>query len=156
MNISFVALNTTLARDLQRGGKDANGQTPQRATSDGGTIPCRHCLTPVGKGEDYLILAHRPFPEAQPFAETGPIFLHAKECSRAIASGKPAPMFQLGGSYILRGYSQNHWINHDAAEVVTPEKLTETGRRLLSRNDVAYVHMRSSKMNCYQCRIERV
>lgn len=155
MTIKFVALDTEIVRALQRGGTDANDQVPQRAISGGGAIPCRHCLSPVGKAEEYLILAHRPFPRVQPYAESGPIFLHARECERAADSQLAAPMFQNGRAYILRGYNDNDWINYDAAEVVTPDRIEQTARRLLDRNDVAYVHMRSSQMNCYQCRIER-
>ena len=155
MTLRFIALDTQTVRALQRGGTDANDQIPQRAISDGGAIPCRHCQSPVAKSEEYLILAHRPFSASQPYAETGPIFLHARECERAADSPVPAPMYQYGHGYILRGYRDNDWINYDAAEVVTPDKITETAQRLLDRQDVAYVHMRSSRMNCYQCRIER-
>ena len=155
MNIKFVALETETVRALQRGGQDANQQIPQRAISDGGAIPCRHCLSPVAKGEEYLILSHRPFPRAQPYAESGPIFLHARECERAADTPDAAPMFTYGRAFILRGYRNNDWINYDAAEVVTPDKIEQTAKRLLERDDVAYVHMRSSQMNCYQCRIER-
>ncbi|MBV6651879.1 MULTISPECIES: DUF1203 domain-containing protein [Hoeflea] len=155
MNIKFVALETETVRALQRGGQDANQQIPQRAISDGGAIPCRHCLSPVAKGEEYLILSHRPFPRAQPYAESGPIFLHARECERAADTHDAAPMFTYGRAFILRGYRNNDWINYDAAEVVTPDKIEQTAKRLLERDDVAYVHMRSSQMNCYQCRIER-
>ncbi|GAB5463884.1 DUF1203 domain-containing protein [Hoeflea alexandrii] len=155
MNIKFVALETETVRALQRGGEDANQQIPQRAISDGGAIPCRHCLSPVAKGEEYLILSHRPFPRAQPYAESGPIFLHARECERAADTHDAAPMFTYGRAFILRGYRNNDWINYDAAEVVTPDKIEQTAKRLLERDDVAYVHMRSSQMNCYQCRIKR-
>lgn len=155
MTIRFVALETTIARQLQNGGKDANGQVPQRTVSDGGAIPCRHCLKPVETGDEYLILSHCPFPAAQPYAESGPIFLHAEECRRAEDSARPAPMFQYGRGYILRGYNDSDWINYKAAEVVAPDQIEETATRLLARDDVAYLHMRSSHMNCYQCRIER-
>ena len=52
-------------------------RAPERQVSDGSAVPCRHCLSDVAAGEPFLILAHRPFPEAQPYAETGPIFLRA-------------------------------------------------------------------------------
>ena len=41
-----------------------------------------HLLADIGAGEPYLVLAHRPFPAAQPYAEQGPIFLHADACPR--------------------------------------------------------------------------
>ena len=55
---------------LQRGGPDAYGMPPERRISDGDGVPCRHCLRTVAAGKDYLVLAYRPFPEFQPYAET--------------------------------------------------------------------------------------
>ena len=69
---------TELVKRLQDGGTDANGQKPERHVCSGGMMPCRHCLADIKAGEPYLILAHRPFPSAQPYAEQGPIFLHAE------------------------------------------------------------------------------
>ena len=78
----FIALSTEAVRNLQAGAADANGQAPERDISDGSGLPRRHCLSDVAAGEPFLVLAHRPFPEAQPYAETGPIFLHAEPCER--------------------------------------------------------------------------
>ncbi|TIP78555.1 MAG: DUF1203 domain-containing protein, partial [Mesorhizobium sp.] len=83
MTIQFKALPTEGVRALQRGGPDAYGLIPERKISDGDGVPCRHCLKNVAAGEAYLVLAYRPFPELQPYAETGPIFLHAEPCERA-------------------------------------------------------------------------
>ncbi len=63
--LKFIALATETARALQAGNPDANGQAPERQVSDGPGLPCRHCLTDIAAGEPFLILAHRPFPEAQ-------------------------------------------------------------------------------------------
>src|SRR5688572_26743355 len=81
--IRFLAMPTAEARGYQRGGPDAYGNPPERGISDGSGLPCRHCLRHIAVGEPYLTLAHRPFPKTQPYAETGPIFLHADECERA-------------------------------------------------------------------------
>jgi len=78
----FIAVPTETARRYQSGGLDANGQAPERAVSNGNGNPCRHCLTFIPEGAPMLILAHRPFPDLQPYAETGPIFLCADTCSR--------------------------------------------------------------------------
>jgi hypothetical protein len=156
MPVKFLAMPTQDARHYQNGGRDAYGNAPVTATSDGGAIPCRHCLKPVAAGLDYLILAYRPFDRDQPYAETGPVFLHRQECARAGETPVPAPMHARSGrNYILRGYRDNDWINYEVAEVVPAERIAETAERMLSRNDVAYLHMRSAEYNCYQCRIER-
>jgi hypothetical protein len=77
MKIVFSPIPTDTARRYQAGGKDANGQPPERGVSDGAGNPCRHCLRNVPAGAGMLVLAHRPFPGPQPYAEVGPIFLCA-------------------------------------------------------------------------------
>lgn len=78
MLLRYVALPTEEVRALQRGGPDAYGMVPEKRISDGDGVPCRHCLTNVAAGKEYLVLAYRPFPDLQPYAETGPIFLCAE------------------------------------------------------------------------------
>jgi hypothetical protein len=39
--------------------------------------------------------------------------------------------------------------------VIKVAELEERAARLLERDDVAYIHMRSSTNNCYQFRIDR-
>jgi Protein of unknown function (DUF1203) len=153
--IRFIALDTQTVCALQSGGRDAYGNMPEKCVSDGGAIPCRHCFRPVAEGETYLVLAHRPFASEQPYAETGPIFLHAKECNRAPESRSLPSMFHFGGSYILRGYRQDDWINYKVAEVVEARRTDDIAASMLSQDNVAYLHMRSSRFNCYQARIER-
>jgi len=117
MSIRFVALETSVVRALQEGGPDANGQAPERQVSPGNGIPCRHCLRLVAEGEPFLILAHRPFPAPQPYAERGPIFLHAKACPRHEASGDVPPML-ASPRYIVRGYSGNDRIVYGSGQIV--------------------------------------
>jgi hypothetical protein len=155
MKTRFVALPTEQARALQAGGADAYGMTPERHTSDGDGVPCRHCLQNVRAGEDYLILAYRPFPELQPYAETGPIFLHARECERAPETDLMPEMYKSTAEHIVRGYSRDHRIIYGTGAVVPTHKICERAHELLQRPEIAYLHMRSAKNNCYACRIER-
>ncbi|MEO5759205.1 MAG: DUF1203 domain-containing protein [Mesorhizobium sp.] len=154
MTIHFTALPTENVRSLQRGGPDAYGRTPEHKISDGDGVPCRHCLKNVAAGNGYLILAYRPFPELQPYAETGPIFLHAEECERATeAEGLP----EILGSfdYIVRGYGNDDRIVYGSGGVIPTAEIAARAETLFGRDDIAYVHVRSARNNCYQCRIER-
>src|SRR5262245_46547634 len=94
MPLRYVALPTHSVRALQAGGADAYGMTPERRVPDGDGVPCRHCLRNVEAGAEYLILAYRPFPQLQPYAETGPIFIHAESCTRAAATGDMPEMYK--------------------------------------------------------------
>jgi hypothetical protein len=154
MTIRFTALPTENVRALQHGAPDAYGFTPERKVSDGDGVPCRHCLRNVAAGEEYLILAYRPFPALQPYAETGPIFLHARECERA-DEGEELPQILTSPDYIVRGYSADDRIVYGTGAVVPTAEVPARAEALLKRPDIAYVHMRSARNNCYQCRIER-
>jgi hypothetical protein len=153
MPVTFEALPTEAVRALRNGGVDAYGRRPERKVSDGGGVPCRHCMRNVAAGEPYLVLAYRPFPELQPYAETGPIFLHADECERA-EPGAGLPEILASPDYIVRGYGGDDRIVYGTGAVVPTADIADRAEALLARDDVAYVHVRSARNNCYQCRID--
>jgi hypothetical protein len=150
----FVALPTDAVHALQDGATDANRQPPERHVSDGAGNPCRHCLTEIAAGEPMLVLAYRPFPAPQPYAELGPIFLHARPCARYQDTGMP-PMFRDWERLLIRGYGLDDRIVYGTGQVVRIPELEAAATALLDRPDVAYLHARSAANNCYQCRIER-
>lgn len=154
MSIQFKALPTEAVRALQRGGLDAYGRAPEHQISDGDGVPCRHCMKNIAAGEGYLIVAYRPFPQLQPYAETGPIFLHAKECERA-ADGDALPEMLESSDYIVRGYGEDDRIVYGSGAVTPKAQIAARARTLFARDDIAYIHVRSAWNNCYQCRIER-
>ncbi len=153
--IRFVAMPTDEARAFQRGEPDAYGMAPARRTSDGDGGPCRQCLRNVAKGEEYLILAYRPFPALQPYAETGPIFLHAEPCARAPETDVMPDIFKATPDWILRGYGHDDRIVYGTGAVTATKDICTRSHDLLRRADIAYLHMRSARNNCFQARIER-
>ena len=101
------------------------------------------------------MLAYRPFPDLQPYAETGPIFLHAAPCARHPDTAESPDLFSRTRRLLIRGYGADNRILYGTDEVVAMEDVAETAAGLLDRGEVAYVHLRSASNNCYQCRIER-
>ena len=153
--IRYVAMPDEDAEAFWAGGPDANGQKPEVHISDGDGVPCRHCLRDVAEGEPYLILGYRPFPEAQPYAEVGPIFLHAEPCARNPESAEPPEMFQRRESSLLKGYNAEDRIVYGTGQIVPSKDMNTAAARILARDDVRYVHVRSSLNNCFSCRIDR-
>jgi len=154
--IAFVSMDTETARAFQAGAPDANGQAPERHVSDGDGVPCRHCQRDVGKGEAYLILNYRPFADLQPYAESGPIFLHAEPCERYADQDAAPPMFfKNGRRYLIKGYYANDRIAYGTGTIVEPRDMADAAARILQSADIAYVHVRSALNNCYQLRIDR-
>lgn len=149
----FVAISTKVVRVLQAGGPDANGQLPERKLSDGGGNPCRHCLRLIPEGAGMLVLAHRPFPAPQPYAEVGPIFLCAEPCEAG--GGEDLPAMLAAPDYIVRGYGVDDRIVYGTGGVVATGAIPARAGELLADDRVAYVHVRSARNNCFQCRVER-
>ncbi len=153
--IRFLALPTSQVRALQAGGPDAYGLVPERRVSDGAGIPCRHCLSEVAAGEAYLILAHRPFATLQPYAETGPIFLHASPCERHAESAETPAMFLEWEQLLMKGYTADERIVYGTGQVLATVAIAAAAARLLERPGIAFVDLRSAKNNCFQARIVR-
>ena len=154
-SLRFVALDSRSVAALRDGAADVNGQLPERQVSDGGGNPCRHCLDDIAAGRPMLVLAHRPFPAPQPYAELGPIFLHAEDCPRYREEAGVPAMFLRRDSILLRGYGADDRIVDGTGKVIPTEDIAAMANCLFERHDVAYIHLRSASNNCYQCRIER-
>lgn len=153
MSIQFTPIPTDIVRAYQAGGPDANGQTPERQVAAGAGNPCRHCLKMIPEGETMLVLARRPFPMPQPYAELGPIFLCAAACE---AGGGPnLPPILNAPAYILRNYNADHRIIYGTGAVVPLIDIPAAAAARLAEPSVAYVHVRSASNNCYHLAIVR-
>ena len=153
MELSVRGLPSDEVERIRRGGADANGQPALTRVAAGVANPCRHCLGLIAEGEEKLVLAYRPFDALQPYAETGPIFLHKRPCERYDEATLP-PWFGYMDPAIVRGYGDDDWIRYDTGDVVPGAALTAACERILGDETVAYVHIRS-KYNCFQCRVDR-
>lgn len=152
-SLLYQALPTDRVRVLQRGGLDAYGFQPEVHISDGVDVPCRHCLTEIPAGEAYLILAYCPFPDLQPYAETGPIFLHQSECARHSDATKLPSMFLGWDRLLMRGYGRDHRIVNGTGKVLPTAQIDQQATFLLAEGRVRYLHLRSASNNCFQARI---
>ena len=153
-NLRFTPLPTDHVTALRHGGLDAYGLPPERVVSDGGGNPCRHCLDYIPKGEEMLILAHRPIAKLHPSAETGPIFLCARDCAPWQGAGLP-PILNASPDYLLKAYGSDERIIYGTGRVTPKDQVAEYAAELLVRDGVAFVDLRSARNNCFQIRIRR-
>ncbi len=156
LQLKINGMPTELVEALRNGEMDANGMRPERYVSDGSSLPCRHCLNTVAKGEEYIAFAYRPFPEPQLYAETGPVFLHASNCD-AYSLHQSIPALTLKGEpRIVRGYNSQHRIVYGTGKIVEPENILDYARNVFENPQVSYLHVRSSTNNCFTFRVDRV
>ena len=150
----FSALPTDIAAAYRAGGRDAFGNPPERKLSDGDGNPCRHCLRNISEGAEMLVLAHKPFEGTHPYAEVGPIFLCASDCARGGGPALPE-ILTTSPDYLIKGYNAQDRIVYGTGEISPTTALQDRIRAIFSHPDVAYIHVRSARNNCYQARVDR-
>ena len=155
MSIRYTALPTEIVRAYQRGAPDAYGNRPERQVADDGGYQCRHCLTIIPPGKGMLLVAHRPFEALDAYAETGPIFVCEDEYEGFETQENVPETLTASPDYLVKAYGTNNRIIYGTGRVVTAEKLAERAAEVFADPEVAYLHVRSSRNNCYQARIDR-
>ena len=101
-----------------------------------------------------LILAHRPFSETHPYAETGPIFLCATPCERYEEDALPEILI-TSPDYLIKGYGADDRIVYGTGTITPMEQIGAAVKGIFATPDIAYIHVRSARNNCYQARIDR-
>ena len=142
------ALPTQTVERLRRAPFDDFGNALQPAVQSG---PCRHCLRYAVPGERLVLVAYQPFDVANPYRETGPIFVHADGCERYRGAGLP-PDFRTR-PLVLRGYDAEQTIAR--AEAVADGMAELRIADMLEDSDIARIHVRSLTHGCYLFRIDR-
>ena len=139
---------------VRAGGPDDYGHPAERGISDGTGNPCRSCLTMIPAGKDMLIAAARPFPQTQPYAETGPVFFCAEDCVPYEGTAMP-PCVAGGEERLLKGYTPDNRILYGTGTIVPPADIAASCEDILSDGKVAFVDVRSSRNNCFTFRVTR-
>jgi len=105
-------------------------------------------------GEAMLLFAYSPFSTGGPYAETGPVFVHERDCAAAAPlKGELPEVTRVRKQVIVRAYDQAGAIN-DAALVDTPDAAAVL-ERFFDDADVAFAHVRSVTYGCFTYVVER-
>jgi hypothetical protein len=137
------------AADLDRiraRGEDDFGNPLEPFAATGGGMPLRCCLRDAAPGEQVALIAYRPSPVPGPYAEVGPVFVHAQACDGYADEGRYPQAFR-GRNQLLRAYDErggqveNVVVDGSAAERAIGD--------LLGRPGVAFLHSRNVLAGCY-------
>lgn len=124
---------------------------PLVVRSVGAGAPLRCCLTLSRDGDQVALIAHRPSSLGGPYAEVGPVFVHADECPGYSGSSFPADFADRRA--VLRPY--------DAAGLMLDGVLAEPGesegelKRLFDDPSVAVVQVRNVIAGCWNFSVRR-
>lgn len=155
MAVEFHPYNPSEVALWRANGVDAYGNPPERSISDGGGMPCRHCLRDISAGEEMLILAACPFPEKQPYAETGPIFLCASDCAPYEQLRNLPPILASRPRVLLKGYNSAHRIIYGSGQITAQNEIISYCETLFQDDNVTFIDARSALNNCFTLRITR-
>ncbi|MGA3215009.1 MAG: DUF1203 domain-containing protein [Acidimicrobiales bacterium] len=147
------ALPTQRLEAIRRTGFDDAGNTLSKAGQAEGGEPLRCCLRLAEPGEQVLLIAYRPFDRPGPYAETGPVFVHAAARS---GYGHPSayPEAFRDRPQVFRAYDADGVIvkgelcgAKDSAEDVIAEMFED--------DKLERIHTRNVLFGCYMLQIRR-
>lgn len=146
--ITFTGIDLTDLAQVMADGIDHGGNQIHRYADPDGGWPLRCCLGYSEVGEEIALIAWSPFEWSGVYAETGPIFVHAQECSGPTGDGLPDELDQR--AMVLRPYTHDHRIAyHHVRHVAAGGSLADHVAELLAQGDVASVHGRNVTGGCY-------
>lgn len=115
--------------------------------------PCRSCLRITRPHEPLIVFALQPFATRGPYAEVGPVFIHAQPCGGYTeVTTFPADFVQR--CLTMRAYNDEGTIQ--AAELSTPGDPEASLARLFADDRVRFVHVRNPAWGCYDFRVDKV
>jgi Protein of unknown function (DUF1203) len=118
-----------------------------------GRAPCRHCLKLIRPREEELILfTYDAFHGQGVPPMPGPIYLHAQECEAYSGNGE-IPAEYRGEPLTFEAFGANR--ARMAERLVHRSGEDEALQEIFAREEVEYVHARSTSAGCYLFRIER-
>ena len=132
---------------------DAFGNPVRPIVDESGGSPLRCCLRETTPSESIALIAVRPFPWPGPYAEVGPVFIHAATCG-GYAEGHRYPQGFARRRQLLRAYDHDHRIC-DAVQAADGRQAERILSWLLSRPDVDFVHSRNVEWGCYMFTVRR-
>lgn len=149
----IVALPAGDLHRIRSAGMDDFGNTLNPIVDETGGSPLRCCLREALPGEEIALISYRPFPWLGPYAEVGPVFIHAEPCE---GYGEPS-QYPEGFAHrrqLLRAYDHSRRIC-DALAVKDGAQAERVLSWLLACPEVAFVHSRNLEWGCYMFTVQR-
>ncbi len=140
-----------LGRIRARGVDDLGNKVTEMIDEVGGS-PLRCCLRDAAPGERIAAIGYDPFPWHGPYAEVGPVFIHADSCA-GHQRGRGYPAGFRRREQIFRAYGLDRTI---VEAVIVDGANAETAlATMLERPEIDFVHSRNVAYGCYMFTIRR-
>ena len=145
--LAYLPIPAEIAAEARRTLRDRFGHQLQERNQ----APCRSCLRISKEPEDLILLSYQPLADTNPYAEVGPVFVHAHDCVPYDSSAFPNDF--LSRELVVRAYDRAERIA-DAA-IAAPGEAEAAAARFLADENIAEVHVRHRSYTCYDFKIVR-
>ena len=117
------------------------------------TGPCRSCLTVFAPGEGRILFSYAPNQHDHPYNETGPVYIHEKECRPYTDNETFPPQLRTRRPLVLRCYAADGIMV--GGELVGERPVEDVIESLFQDTNIKYLHARTASVGCYIARVER-
>lgn len=148
----YLPIDGALARRIRATMRDEHGNALRVQVSEDDSNPCRACLRITTSGSRLILFAHRPFTSDGPYAEVGPVFIHADDCPTYTETDRFPADFRAR-RLTFRAYDTRGDIH--GATVADGTEAEAVLERLFAHDTVAEVHVRNPAWGCYDFRVVR-
>lgn len=114
--------------------------------------PCRQCLRISQEPEDLILLSYQPLPDTGPYAEVGPVFVHANPCE-PYADAESFPQDFTQRPLVLRSYNAAGEIVESL--VAPPGMAPRWAMHLFDELSAVEIHVRHISHTCFDFKIVR-
>ena len=146
--------------EIRLAGHDRFGNELTPVVDDEGGSPLRCCLSRTTPGERIYLIAYRPFGRPGPYAEAGPVFVHASPCPGYSETSAYPAGYRDWPAMIFRPYRHHAELNCDAiaydaiklGEGPTAEALIAS---IFADPAIKFIHTRNVYAGCFMFSITR-
>ena len=150
-NYRVVPLSSEVAASARRAAETGSPDHAIVRVTSPSEAPCRHCLRWAQPGEQVVLFPYASIAPGRPYAESGPIFVHAAPCERYQATDEFPAAFREGR--VIRAYDRQQ--NMIAGEMVGGREPETVVEKLFDNPETEFIQVRSADRGCYTFRIER-
>jgi hypothetical protein len=140
---------------IRAAGHDDFGNPLVPVTSEEGGEPMRCCLQRAAPGDRLGLIAYRPFARPGPFAESGPVFIHAEACAGYASTGSYPPGYRDWPTMVFRPYHYDGSIAYDAIALGDGAGAEALIASMLADPAIEFIHTRNVYAGCYMFCIGR-
>ena len=128
---------------------DTSAPAARTVADEPHSYPCRRCLTDAEPGEALLLLRYDPWTLDSPYRQSGPVYVHERDCRTVTATALPEQ--QRRRLLSVRAF--------DAAGLPRSAFVTEGAdvdlARVLQDPEVSFVHLHNAGPGCFAARVDR-